>query len=332
MSNKKWIFMVEQIGITIPGNDIMSAIASLIKKVVCYGAFIFLFILFLLCYIIEHFTRRDVIVYDLFAYDSLVSPAPRDAVEYYAIGHVLIWLNHWWYHFSRYIFLPIVCMEYLIKDIEYVAHIEKWQTQVYPQYFSKEQESLLDICFLLLPTCLVVIMLIPTLGFLYNLNLFEQTALNALCSIDIVGHQWYWTYSYNIGGEAADIMFDSILDVDAVVNALLEVDFRMVVPTNELISLTITSDDVIHSWSVPALGIKVDAVPGRITTTVLTTFMDGIFFGQCSELCGVLHGFMPICVESVPLDVFYFWTYLHGTSDNLVVIANYFNYNIMYDN
>ena len=94
-------------------------------------------------------------------------------------------------------------------------------------------------------------------------------------------------------------MFDSILDVDVVENLYLEVDCRMVIPTDMLISLTITSDDVIHSWAVPNLGVKIDAVPGRITTTVLSTFMDGVFYGQCSELCGVLHGFMPICLYAI---------------------------------
>jgi heme/copper-type cytochrome/quinol oxidase subunit 2 len=79
----------------------------------------------------------------------------------------------------------------------------------------------------------------------------------------------------------------------------------VVIPTDAYISITITSTDVIHSWAVPQLGIKVDAVPGRIANAILYTFMDGVYYGQCSELCGVLHGFMPICVESVPLDLFF---------------------------
>lgn len=105
------------------------------------------------------------------------------------------------------------------------------------------------------------------------------------------------------------------MDVDAVVLANLEVDNRMVVPTDVLVSLSITSTDVIHSWAVPSLGVKVDAVPGKVATTLLYTLLDGVYYGQCSELCGVLHGFMPICVESVPLDVFYGWTMLQWSID-----------------
>lgn len=102
-------------------------------------------------------------------------------------------------------------------------------------------------------------------------------------------------------------MFDSILDIDATVNANLDVDNRLIIPTELLVNLTITSTDVIHSWAVPSLGIKVDAVPGRLATSHLFSFVDGVFYGQCSELCGVLHGFMPICVESVPVDMFFSW-------------------------
>ena len=83
------------------------------------------------------------------------------------------------------------------------------------------------------------------------------------------------------------------------------------VPTDVYISMTVTSTDVIHSWAVQQLGIKIDAVPGRIANAVLYTFLDGVYYGQCSELCGVLHGFMPICVESVALDLFFCWVFLN---------------------
>ncbi len=108
-----------------------------------------------------------------------------------------------------------------------------------------------------------------------------------------------------MGGEGIDFMFDSILDIDASVNSYLEVDNRMVIPTDLSVHANITSTDVIHSWAVPNLGVKIDAVPGRVTTCTLFTFVEGVFYGQCSELCGVLHGFMPICVESVPFDMFF---------------------------
>lgn len=110
-------------------------------------------------------------------------------------------------------------------------------------------------------------------------------------------------------------MFDSILDIDATVNAYLDVDFRVVIPTELLVNFNITSTDVIHSWAVPSLGIKVDAIPGRVSTCAVFTLADGVFYGQCSESCGVLHGFMPICVESVPVDAFFSWVLLNADLD-----------------
>ena len=97
----------------------------------------------------------------------------------------------------------------------------------------------------------------------------------------------------------ADVLYDSIMDVYVVNNICLYVDKRLVIPTDLNISVSVTSTDVIHSWSVPQLGIKIDAVPGRISNVVICALLEGVFFGQCSELCGVLHGFMPITVESV---------------------------------
>jgi heme/copper-type cytochrome/quinol oxidase subunit 2 len=149
------------------------------------------------------------------------------------------------------------------------------------------------------------------LGFLYN-NEFNLEHVSTAMSIDVVGHQWYWSYEYHIWieEELHEFSFDSILDVDAVENYLLEVDKHVVIPTDVYISISITSTDVIHSWAVPQLGLKVDAIPGRIANTVLYSCIDGIYYGQCSELCGVLHGFMPICVESVSYELFLTWVFL----------------------
>ena len=134
---------------------------------------------------------------------------------------------------------------------------------------------------------------------------FSTTAF----SIDVVGHQWYWSYGYNVNFveemSDTDVVFDSILDVSVVKNIFLEVDKRLVIPTDLNISVSVTSTDVIHSWAVPHLGIKIDAVPGRISNVVMCAVVEGVFFGQCSELCGALHGFMPITIEAVDLTTFF---------------------------
>jgi heme/copper-type cytochrome/quinol oxidase subunit 2 len=134
---------------------------------------------------------------------------------------------------------------------------------------------------------------------------FSTTAF----SIDVVGHQWYWSYGYNVDVfedmSDSDVIFDSILDVSVVNNIFLEVDKRLVIPTDLNISVSVTSTDVIHSWAVPQLGIKIDAVPGRLSNVVMCAVVAGVYFGQCSELCGVLHGFMPIAIEAVELRTFF---------------------------
>lgn len=249
----------------VPGNDVMSAIVSLFIEVFSYGILIFGLIAFLLFYIIDNFTH---VVDD----ESMAENNVK-----YGFGFI---------------------SNYLVK------HADEYRV-IRPTYFTKWQESFLDICFLVFPTIVVVLMLVPTLGFLYNSHFILYNVFATSISIDVIGHQWYWSYEYYLGSEDNDFAFDSILDIDAIVNAYLEVDSRLVIPTDLLVNLTITSTDVIHSWAVPNLGIKVDAVPGRLSTTTLYTYVDGVFYGQCSELCGVLHGFMPICVESVPVDIFF---------------------------
>jgi hypothetical protein len=104
--------------------------------------------------------------------------------------------------------------------------------------------------------------------------------------------------------------FDSLLDQETTYNRLLQVDKRVIIPVNTLIQATVTSQDVIHSWSVPQLGIKYDAIPGRLITFILHSNVEGIFYGQCSELCGVNHAFMPICVQAVDVKTFLNWLLL----------------------
>jgi heme/copper-type cytochrome/quinol oxidase subunit 2 len=273
------IFCAENVGLMVPGNDIMSAIVSLFLEVLSYGIIVLWCITVLLVHIVGFFS----------------------VVDTHTISKMDLWIDA---QLNR----------IFGKNI---YSFDPYNSQAYPRYFTKFEESLLDICFLVFPTIVVILMLVPTLGFLYNSHFLLYNVMDTSLSIDIIGHQWYWSYEYNLGCEDNDFMFDSILDIDAIVNAYLEVDNRLVIPMDLLINLTITSTDVIHSWAVPNLGIKVDAVPGRLSTSVLYTYVDGVFYGQCSELCGVLHGFMPICVEAVPLDVFYHWAmiqslYLHN--------------------
>lgn len=196
--------------------------------------------------------------------------------------------------------------------------IDVYNAQINPttRHFEKTVEATLDVLFVIFPTIIIIYLLVPSLGYIFNNELLVETFL----TIDIIGHQWYWSYEYNyfLNNESAfsentdlvkihKIEFDSIMDQEATVNRLLQVDKRVVIPVNCFIEVKITSQDVIHSWAVPQLGIKYDAIPGRIITFILHSSIEGIYYGQCSELCGVNHAFMPICVQAVDFDSFRDW-------------------------
>jgi heme/copper-type cytochrome/quinol oxidase subunit 2 len=179
--------------------------------------------------------------------------------------------------------------------------------------FTKDKEMLLDIIFLLFPTFCIIYMLIPTLGFIYN-NEFSH--VDPYMSINVIGHQWYWTYEYSdtirlvpdcFYGEVDKfvVQIDSFMEPEDSANRLLEVTNRLVIPCGYFIGLNITSEDVIHSFALPQFGLKVDAVPGKIAQSILYVPYAGIYRGQCSELCGVYHGFMPIVLEALPFEQWY---------------------------
>ena len=127
-------------------------------------------------------------------------------------------------------------------------------------------------------------------------------------TLKVVGHQWYWNYQYPDNG---GFSFDSYIIGDDQLKPgqirLLEVDNRVVLPVETNVRVLITSYDVIHSWAIPSLGIKTDAVPGRINETWVRINKPGVYYGQCSEICGVGHGFMPIAIEVVSKEDFAVW-------------------------
>jgi len=137
-------------------------------------------------------------------------------------------------------------------------------------------------------------------------------------TLKVIGRQWYWSYEYTDefftedNDEVSDIVFDSYLDQDFEESSLfrlLKVDNDVFLPVHSYIRVLVTSSDVIHSWAVPSLGLKVDACPGRLNQITLYIERAGQFFGQCSELCGLNHAFMPISIYAVPEEVFIHWVY-----------------------
>nr|WAR51081.1 cytochrome c oxidase subunit II [Crocidura leucodon]WAR51094.1 cytochrome c oxidase subunit II [Crocidura leucodon]WAR51133.1 cytochrome c oxidase subunit II [Crocidura leucodon]WAR51146.1 cytochrome c oxidase subunit II [Crocidura leucodon]WAR51237.1 cytochrome c oxidase subunit II [Crocidura leucodon] len=157
----------------------------------------------------------------------------------------------------------------------------------------------------ILPAIILIMIALPSLRILYMMDEINNPTL----TIKTVGHQWYWSYEYT---DYDELNFDSYMIPTAELKPgdlrLLEVDNRTVLPMEMTIRVLVTSEDVLHSWAVPSLGLKTDAIPGRLNQTTLLATRPGLYYGQCSEICGSNHSFMPIVLELVPLKIFEKWS------------------------
>lgn len=155
-----------------------------------------------------------------------------------------------------------------------------------------------------LPAIILVLLAIPSLHLLYVIDEIP----NAQLAFKAIGHQWYWSYEYHAFHNTS---FDSYIipttDLTPGIYRLLEVDNRAVFPIRIQVQLLTTSSDVIHSWAVPSLGVKVDAIPGRQNQFGFIAWLPGVYYGQCSEICGRNHSFIPIVLESVNMPTFVKW-------------------------
>jgi cytochrome c oxidase subunit 2 len=174
----------------------------------------------------------------------------------------------------------------------------------------------LEMIWTIIPAVILMFVAVPSFALLYSID----EILDPAVTLKVVGHQWYWSYEYSDyspeDGEA--INFDSYMlpedELESTANAkgalrLLEVDNRVVLPVNTHIRIIVTAADVLHCWGIPSLAMKVDACPGRLNQTSMFIKREGTFYGQCSEICGVNHGFMPIVVQGVSLDDYVTWIY-----------------------
>ncbi len=164
--------------------------------------------------------------------------------------------------------------------------------------------TMLEMLWTVIPVIILVALAVPSFRLLYYIDVVPESDM----TIKAIGHQWYWSYEYPDHGKFS---FDAQMVADEDIKKgqirLLETDNRIVIPVDTTIRIIVTADDVIHSWAVPAFGIKIDAVPGRLNETWVRVEKTGTYFGQCSELCGVGHGFMPIAVDVVSKKKFARW-------------------------
>nr|YP_009370796.1 cytochrome c oxidase subunit II [Truljalia hibinonis]ARO46890.1 cytochrome c oxidase subunit II [Truljalia hibinonis] len=160
----------------------------------------------------------------------------------------------------------------------------------------------IEIIWTILPAITLLFIALPSLRLLYLLD----ESLNPLITMKTIGHQWYWSYEYMDFNN--HIEFDSYMNqLDNNSFRLLDVDNRTTLPMNTQIRTLVTANDVIHSWTIPSLGVKTDATPGRLNQINFLLSRPGVYYGQCSEICGANHSFMPIVIESINLNSFISW-------------------------
>jgi heme/copper-type cytochrome/quinol oxidase subunit 2 len=247
-----------------------------------------------------------------------------------------------------FIFLTILIFWILLTSVLLYSDVNK--TKV-PGYSSKiKKQKLLEVLWTLIPALILVWIAVPSLTLLYSSNIPSK---HPTLTVHITGNQWYWHYKYSVlkefffmkpensfnmfiaerlqtGFETNKISFDSYMkplaELELGDRRLFEVDKALSLPNSSVIKILVSSSDVIHSWAVPQFGVKVDAIPGRLNQSFIE-FKDvfGIYFGQCSELCGVNHAFMPIKVNVITIENF-FWRVVHEHYRDLISPSKYERY------
>nr|URH16005.1 cytochrome c oxidase subunit II [Cheracebus lucifer] len=167
----------------------------------------------------------------------------------------------------------------------------------------------IEMIWTILPAIILIMIALPSLRILYMTDEFNKPYL----TLKAIGHQWYWSYEYS---DYEDLAFDSYIMPTYFLEPgefrLLEVDNRTTLPMEADIRMLISSQDVLHSWAVPSLGVKADAIPGRLNQAMVASMRPGLFYGQCSEICGSNHSFMPIVLEFIYFQDFEVWaSYLY---------------------
>lgn len=164
--------------------------------------------------------------------------------------------------------------------------------------------QIIEIIWTVIPAVILIFIALPSLRILYLLDEINDPSI----TLKTIGHQWYWSYEYS---DFNNVEFDSyIIPTNEIVPGnfrLLDVDNRIILPINSQIRILVSAADVIHSWTIPALGVKIDGTPGRLNQSRFIINRPGLFYGQCSEICGANHSFMPIVVESTYLNYFINW-------------------------
>jgi cytochrome c oxidase subunit 2 len=206
--------------------------------------------------------------------------------------------------FHSYILMPIITGISLLVLALLLYIVYRYNSNRNQTASMTTHNTLIEVLWTVIPVILLIIIAIPSFRILYT----SETIPEADLTIKAIGNQWYWSYEYP---DYDDFSFDANMLQDEELSdpslRLLETDTQIVVPVNKVVKLLITSNDVLHAWTIPAFAVKKDAVPGRLNETWFKAEKTGTYYGQCSELCGPKHAFMPINVKVVSQDEFDNW-------------------------
>ncbi len=202
-----------------------------------------------------------------------------------------------------YILMPIItAISVFVLFLLFYVCI-KFRESKNPNPSKTTHNTFIEIVWTLIPCLILIVIAIPSFKLLYKQDIIPKADV----TVKAIGYQWYWGYEY----PDQNIYFESLMVEDKDLKPgqprLLATDTEVVVPVNKIVKVLITSNDVLHAWAIPAFGVKRDAVPGRINETWFKADKEGIYYGQCSELCGIKHAFMPITVKVVSEEKYLEW-------------------------
>ena len=206
-----------------------------------------------------------------------------------------------WFH--DYMLMPIIVAISAFVLFLMLYAMVRFRASRNPNPSKRTHNVLIEVIWTLVPCLILIVMAVPSFKVLYS----QDTIPKADVTIKAIGYQWYWGYEY----PDENIIFDSYMieekDLQEGQPRLLAVDNVVVVPVNKVVKVLITANDVLHAWALPAFGVKRDAMPGRVNETWFKAEREGTFYGQCSELCGIKHAFMPIEVRVVSEEDYQLW-------------------------
>ena len=202
-----------------------------------------------------------------------------------------------------YILLPIITAISIFVLFLILYAVWKFKASKNPNPTKTSHNTLLEVLWTVIPCLILVVIAIPSFKLLYKQDVIPKADI----TIKAIGYQWYWGYEYPDQKIAFEATMIETKDLKPGQPRLLATDKHVVVPVNKVVKVLITANDVLHAWALPAFGVKRDAVPGRINETWFKAEKEGIFYGQCSELCGIKHAFMPITVEVVSEEKYKEW-------------------------